>query len=69
MPSGWHPTRWWYWCLSEDKTKGTEPIFTDKIGKCKVNGSSKILLLRIGGIRFERIETFWDKLLCNENLL
>ena len=35
MPSGWHPTRWWYWCLSEDKTKGTEPIFTDKIGKCK----------------------------------
>ena len=35
MPPGWHLTRWWYWCLLEDKTNGIEPIFTDKIGKCE----------------------------------
>ena len=23
----WHPTKWWDWCMSEDKTKETEPFF------------------------------------------
>ena len=34
MPTTWHPTRWWDWYLPEDKKKETEPIFTDKVGKC-----------------------------------
>ena len=34
MPTTWHPTRWWDWCLPEDKKKETDPIFTDKVGKC-----------------------------------
>ena len=33
MPVAWHPTRWWDWCLPEDKKKGMEPIFTNKVGK------------------------------------
>ena len=33
MPVVWHPTKWLNWCLSEDKTKGIIPIFSDKLGK------------------------------------
>ena len=28
------PTGWWNWCLPKVRKKGTEPTFTDKIGKC-----------------------------------
>ena len=24
----WHPIKWWDWCMSEDKTKETEPFFS-----------------------------------------
>ena len=27
MPIAWHPSRWWNWCVPEDKKKGTENFF------------------------------------------
>ena len=34
MPVAWLPTICWDLCMSEDEKKGTELIFTDKVGKC-----------------------------------
>ena len=33
MPLGWHPIKWWDWCLSADEKKRIQAIFTDKAGK------------------------------------
>ena len=42
-----------------------EPIFTDKIEKWqKLAEGLKMLLVRIGSIRFEGTGKFWDKKLC-----
>ena len=27
MPTAWHPSRWWDWCVTEDEKKETEEIF------------------------------------------
>ena len=27
MPIAWHPSRWWDWCVSNDKNKGQKKIF------------------------------------------
>ena len=27
MPIAWHPSKWWDWCVSEDKKKETENFF------------------------------------------
>ena len=40
----WHPTRWWDWCMSEDKKK--DPVFTDKVEKCQ-KSSEKIKILLV----------------------
>ena len=37
----WHPTRWWDWCLPEDKKKGIEPSFTKSWEVLKVNGKGE----------------------------
>ena len=29
MLAVWHPKRWWNFCMSEDKKKEIEPIFTE----------------------------------------
>ena len=34
MPVGWHPKRWWDWCLPEDEKKAIESISTHKVRKC-----------------------------------
>ena len=34
VPVAWHPTRGWDWCLSENKKKEVDPIFTGKVQKC-----------------------------------
>ena len=41
-----HVTRWWDWCFPEDEKKEVEPIFTDKIVKCKklVKGAKMLLV-------------------------
>ena len=31
MSVAWHPKRWWGLCMSEDKKKEIDPIFTDKV--------------------------------------
>ena len=27
---GWHPSRWWDWCMSEDEKKETEKLWNDE---------------------------------------
>ena len=27
MPTAWHPSRWWDWCVPEDKKKETEKLW------------------------------------------
>ena len=27
MRVAWHPSRWWDWCVSEDKKQETEKVF------------------------------------------
>ena len=27
MPIAWHPSRWWDWCVPEDKKRETENFF------------------------------------------
>ena len=34
MSVAWHPTSQWDCCMPEDEKKETDPIFTDKVGKC-----------------------------------
>ena len=31
MPVGWHPNRWWDWCVSKDEKKEIDPIFLVKL--------------------------------------
>ena len=31
MPVGWHPNRWWDWCMSEDKKKEIDPMFIKEL--------------------------------------
>ena len=28
MPIAWHPSRWWDWCMPEDKKKETEKLWS-----------------------------------------
>ena len=28
MPTAWHPSKWWDWCVTEDEKKETEKIFS-----------------------------------------
>ena len=34
MPIAWHPKRWYKFCVSEDKKKEIEQIFTKTLQKC-----------------------------------
>ena len=32
MPVGWHPEKWWDWCMSEnEKKKETDPMFIEEL--------------------------------------
>ena len=31
MPLAWHPSRWWDWCVPNDKKQGTEKLFFDHL--------------------------------------
>ena len=31
MAVAWHPKRWWNFCMSEDKKKEIESIFTERL--------------------------------------
>ena len=28
MPTAWHPSKWWDWCVTEDEKKETEKNFS-----------------------------------------
>ena len=30
LREGWHPLRWWDWCMPEDDKKGTEKLRKDE---------------------------------------
>ena len=34
MPLGWHPDKWWDWCMSEDEKKEIDPSFIQDLQKC-----------------------------------
>ena len=52
--------RWWNQCLSEDKKKGIEPISSEKVLKVlELAEGVKMFLVRVAGIQFGDISTFW----------